>query len=808
MENSNLNERRLFLKQGVGTLVGASSLLGSGSFQGNAAEQLPATTDTIPPHRAIPVPGLHAYAERSVSAGDTLSFRTSSTVNYRLSICRLAGEVDDVESDVVLHLFDESAPKAQPIHPGSYIHVDQAFPTTQSLDSLTLECWVRPWQLNSHQGLMTQDDFPNQCGLGLFIHPGGQVALYLGNGDEHQADRMFVGGKLNHRRWNHIAGTWDGERVVLWVNGRKAGSWELSGTVRFGDTAFRLGASGVQGLADRFLEGDLAMPTLYRHSLSAEEIRERIDTRGLQTPASENVLACWPFTEENGDQTADIGSGKRTGRIINHATWMIGGPSFKGDDVGRYDTSYSPADDKRRGHGIRFASDDLYDCHWDITHEFQIPKDAPSGVYVGRYDFQIDGKAHQYQVTFNVRRPASRPKASILVLLSTSTWNAYNSAAFPVPMQEGLQTVGTGGLANSHPKAPAYSCYRDHHHGQPAYYFGTRMPWPAASPAWLYLAPELRYSHLMRTELFLHRWLDGVYGDHDGYDYDVVTDYDLHCNPEMLNGYKTLCINGHSEYWSAEAYEGVEHFLADGGTVIALSGNTMFWRTTFNEDGSVMECRKYDPRIGGRGGAVIGELYHSDDQRRGSLMRECGYPAWKCIGLDCSGWAGVDGVYHADLPDHFLMKEPEDASLSRDETFGHGPQKSQPWAVGHEWDVRVSTLAKVTRNIPAGATLPEEPEGIVTLARGVRPGGATLDYFTQNTSSQDGVCAEVIYWERPTGGRVFHAGTIAAGAVLSVDPKWQTVMRNVLHHFGAKPKQPQPKGESAHSDLRKESQQA
>jgi len=127
--------------------------------------------------------------------------------------------------------------------------------------------------------------------------------------------------------------------------------------------------------------------------------------------------------------------------------------------------------------------------------------------------------------------------------------------------------------------------------------------------------------------------------------------------------------------------------------------------------------------------------------------------------------------------------------------------------VGHEWDVRMSTLAKVTRNIPAGATLPEEPDGIVTLARGVRPGGATLDYFTQNTSSQDGVCAEMIYWERPTGGRVFHAGAIAAGAVLSVDPKWQTVMRNVLHHFDAKPKQSQTKGESAHSDLRKESQQ-
>ena len=129
---------------------------------------------------------------------------------------------------------------------------------------------------------------------------------------------------------------------------------------------------------------------------------------------------------------------------------------------------------------------------------------------------------------------------------------------------------------------------------------------------------HIRYSHLLRTELFLHRWLDGLYGDHPGYQYDVVTDYDLHRDPGLLEGYKTVIINGHSEYWSAEAQAGVDRYLSVGGTVAVLSGNTMFWRTSFSEDGTVMECRKFDPRIGGRGGANIGELYHSHDHRRGS----------------------------------------------------------------------------------------------------------------------------------------------------------------------------------------------
>jgi hypothetical protein len=93
----------------------------------------------------------------------------------------------------------------------------------------------------------------------------------------------------------------------------------------------------------------------------------------------------------------------------------------------------------------------------------------------------------------------------------------------------------------------------------------------------------------------------------------------------------------------------------------------------------------------------------------------------------------------------------------------------------------------MTRRIPPGASLPKEPEGIVTLARGVRnPAGGTLDYFTSAASAIDGVCAEMIYWERPRGGRVFHTGAIGAGWTLSADPKLSAMMRNALHHFGVK----------------------
>ena len=43
---------------------------------------------------------------------------------------------------------------------------------------------------------------------------------------------------------------------------------------------------------------------------------------------------------------------------------------------------------------------------------------------------------------------------------------------------------------------------------------------------------------------------------------------------------------------------------------------------------------------------------------------------------------------------------------------------------------------------------------------------------------------EIIYWERPGGGRVFNVGAIGAGWTLAADGKLAALVANALHHFG------------------------
>jgi hypothetical protein len=105
--------------------------------------------------------------------------------------------------------------------------------------------------------------------------------------------------------------------------------------------------------------------------------------------------------------------------------------------------------------------------------------------------------------------------------------------------------------------------------------------------------------------------------------------------------------------------------------------------------------------------------------------------------------------------------------------------------------LRVNKIAKMTREVPEGETLPVEPEGIFTIAEGVRrvpgPMDGYLDFYGNVTESLDGLSAEMIYWERPAGGRVFNAGAVSPSWVLGSDPSFEKLLKNVLYHFGVQP---------------------
>ncbi|MFM1747948.1 MAG: hypothetical protein RLZZ188_1614, partial [Verrucomicrobiota bacterium] len=247
--------RRRFLREAGATAAtaGAISLLPAG------CANLPASAGAPPRHRALAVPGLHAYPlEHSIAAGETLELCVSASVPYRLSFCRLGRDVDDPAGDEVLASPAAFPATPQPIHPGSYVAC--ARPVEGPVRALTLECWVRLWDLKALQGVITQEDKSADDGFALGIGPGGYVGFFLGDGKspDEQVIHRTAPGTLTRNRWHHLVATWDGAVKRVHVDGREAGAWPFAGPLVPGRHPLRLGAMGEDGAATRFLDGDIA----------------------------------------------------------------------------------------------------------------------------------------------------------------------------------------------------------------------------------------------------------------------------------------------------------------------------------------------------------------------------------------------------------------------------------------------------------------------------------------------------------------------------------------------------------------------
>src|SRR5215467_5483390 len=462
----NTLSRRAFLQRaglvaGGGAVFAATSELwlagvarGAGGVSGPVTAANP--KPPLPPHRAIPVPGIHAYADKlSVKPRDTINFYVSSDSSYTMQIFRLGPEPDrpicdqaDPDCDVSMSDIMPASPSTQPIHPGSYVHVENGLAATANLTALTLECWVRPsrgrsYDVFNYSGLITQCDLPDGAGYGLFVRfagadvQGNSVAFFLGDGVNRasvlEVPVNFTGEYWQEFKWHHVVATWDGATKTVWIDGTQKDTQSYTGSVLPGSAPLRLAASGVDGEANHFLNGDLAMPVIYDRALSEAEILSRFNQqfdqqKGVQPPTFTGVLACWPLSEEKGDDVADVSRYLRSGRIINHATWQIGGPSFKNAEVPRFG-NYDPATDPARGHGLRFSSDDLFDCGWQVTQTYTVPANARSGIYVARLRYPTD-TGNYYHVTFIVQKPDGQQRAPILLVCPTNTWLAYNSKPF------------------------------------------------------------------------------------------------------------------------------------------------------------------------------------------------------------------------------------------------------------------------------------------------------------------------------------------------------------------------------------------
>ena len=223
-------------------------------------------------------------------------------------------------------------------------------------------------------------------------------------------------------------------------------------------------------------------------------------------------------------------------------------------------------------------------CGWPGTVAFTAPERS------GFYAVTLRSASERAEA-FVVVRPGGLDPAPILLVLSTSTWNAYNDWGGP-----SLYTGGTR-VSFERPLAPGF----------------LMKPEPARRKMQREPDREGLWFFRWAEPLGLSVWSGGAgwwnwerpflaWAEREGFRVDVATSQDLESHPEVLNGHRLFLSVGHDEYWSWGMRDALDAFVSSGGNAAIFSGNTCFWQVRFEDDLRAMTCFKYlagqDPVLG------------------------------------------------------------------------------------------------------------------------------------------------------------------------------------------------------------------
>ena len=226
-------------------------------------------------------------------------------------------------------------------------------------------------------------------------------------------------------------------------------------------------------------------------------------------------------------------------------------------------------------------------CGWPPALEIPIGEDWRSGYYSVTLT-----AGEQRADAFLVVRPApGGPRAPMILVLSTATWNAYNDWGGPSLYTGSTQVSFERPLARGflEKPSPARRKMQPEPDREGLWYF--RWAEPLGLSVWS------GGSGWATWERDFVRWAES-----NGYELDVAISEDLEQHPEVLDGHRLYLSVGHDEYWSRGMRESVDAFTDAGGNAAILSGNTCFWQVRFDDAHRAMTCFKYradeDPVVG------------------------------------------------------------------------------------------------------------------------------------------------------------------------------------------------------------------
>ena len=206
-----------------------------------------------------------------------------------------------------------------------YVEVTDESAIIANVNQMTLSGWVYP--RNTNAGWPDFDGFfgfRNESDADFYLL---QLNNYKVEGRLRSGGGVFTietaENSISPDTWHHLALTYDGMDLILYINGIEAGTTGASGQISNMSVPLKIGSLGFQTW-DFDLDGQVDEVSLWDLALTEQEIQ---DYMYADLTGEEGLLGYWNFNEGSGT-TANDASGNENHGSIYGATWSTDVPFY------------------------------------------------------------------------------------------------------------------------------------------------------------------------------------------------------------------------------------------------------------------------------------------------------------------------------------------------------------------------------------------------------------------------------------------------------------------------------------------------
>lgn len=730
----------------------------------------------------------------SAAPGETIQFMVNCELpTYTVDVVRIVcGDTNPAGPGVKEKVVKTPVSKTykgrkQTIEAGSYVMIPSS-PLLENLENFSLQAMI--WPTTPEKGrqvIMAKFRDRDKSGVALVISErDGSIGLVLGDGHGNE-ETITTGKSLLTHEWYFVGVSYDAKthEVALYqeplvhyplvadaaevhTKTKIAGLGRNQSPLMFG--AFRSGTGRTK--LDGKYNGKIDSPRLANRVLSRAEM-EMLKRRPVPTQLSSAVVGLWDFSRDiSSIKVTDTSPNSLHGEVVNMPARGMKGYNWTGEVM-----NWQEAPEQYSA--IHFHDDDLYDAEWEVDFALTIPTTMKSGLYAAR----LRSSDEEDYVPFAVK-PAPGKEKQIAFLLPTASYMAY--ANEHMGTNAGLIELVAGRLTlldqnalflNEHREYGA-SCYDSHTDGSGVCYSSRLRPILNMQPKHISaLGGHGSSLWQFNADTHITDWLEAM-----GYEFDVITDEDLHYQGfALLKPYRVILTGSHPEYHSRQMWDAMMAYQQQGGRLMYMGANGWYWRIAYHpEVPGLIEVRRNEGGIR-TWAAESGEYYHSFTGEYGGLWRHQGRPPQMLAGTGFTAQGFDISAPYRRLPDSFNPRAAFIfAGIGEDEIVGDFGLIGGG-AAGLELDRADRQLGT-----PPHALVLATSQGGHTDVYLVVSEELLATYPGLGGSENDLVRADMVFYETPNGGAVWSSSSIAWAGSLShnkYDNNVSRITNNVLKRF-------------------------